>query len=65
MKEAKKLLGINKDLCLKCGGCVAAYPDIFDFEADGSIKVKEDAMIDELKISQIQDVCPVRAIVKK
>ena len=65
MEEAKKLLGINKDLCLKCGGCVAGYPNIFDFEQDGSIKVKEDAMVDESKISQIQDICPVGAIVKK
>jgi len=65
MQEAKKLLGINKELCLKCGGCVAAYPDIFDFEQDGNIKVKEEAMVDESKIPEIQDICPVRAIVKK
>ena len=62
MEKANKLLKIDQNLCLKCGGCVAAYPDIFEADEEGNIKVKENAEIDVNKIPDIKGVCPVSAI---
>ncbi len=61
--KAKEKLKINQDLCLRCGGCVAAYPDVFEFDASGDVQVKDNAEIDIELIPKIKAVCPVAAII--
>jgi len=47
---------INKDLCIVCGICVSVSPDVFFFEADGTIGVKDgDASVGA-------GACPVNAV---
>ena len=61
--KAKEKLKINQDLCLRCGGCVAAYPDIFEFDSSGDVQVKENTELDPNLIPNIKAVCPVAAII--
>ncbi len=63
--KARKILKINHDICLKCGGCVAAYSDVFEFDGNQKILIKEEAEIENENISQIKAICPVAAIIEK
>ncbi len=57
-------LKINQETCLKCGGCVAAYPDVFEFNENGDVIVKTNAKIDEKEVEDMKNLCPVDAIIE-
>ncbi len=57
-------LKINQEICLKCGGCVAAYPEVFEFNENGEVVVKVDAKIDLKEVESMKGVCPVGAIIE-
>ncbi len=63
MVKAKEVLKINQELCLRCGGCVASYPGIFEYDEEGGIKVKQEAELDLNELPNIKGVCPVAAII--
>ena len=58
-------LKINHDICLKCGGCIASYPDIFEFDENQKVLIKDDVEIKSEDLPKIKQVCPVAAIVEK
>ena len=51
-------LKIDKSLCIVCGVCVSICPDVFFFEADGTVGAKSGDG------SAAAGVCPVGAIVE-
>jgi ferredoxin len=57
-------LKINQEICLKCGGCVAAYPEVFEFNENDEVVVKTDAKIDLKEVVNMKGVCPVGAIIE-
>ena len=57
-------LRINQETCLKCGGCIAAYPDVFEFDSKGDVVVKENAKIDEKEVENMKNICPVASIIE-
>ena len=59
-------LRIDNDRCLRCGMCAATEPDVFVFNDDGDIEVKEENINEENKelVEQAKDSCPVQAIEK-
>lgn len=63
--QADKILKINHDICLKCGGCIAAYPDIFEFDENQKILIKKNVEIKPEDLEKIKGVCPVTAIIEK
>lgn len=43
---------VNKAMCIGCGACISIDPDHFEFDEDGSSKVKEETiqeLTDEVK----------------
>lgn len=51
-------LKVNKDICLGCGACVAAFPESFAIQDDGKAEcIKEVENPEEVKSN-----CPVSAI---
>lgn len=58
----KKLL-INKIKCIQCGTCVAAFPELFEFEENGvSVRVKPGADFSGKDLEEIKNICPNGAI---
>ena len=55
-------LTIDQDLCIQCGNCVAAYPDLFEFTDDGKVKVKEGADFSGKDLAEVKNICPSSAI---
>lgn len=62
MDDKKVSVKIDPALCVRCGSCVAAYRDIFEFDENAEVRVKKDAKIDEAQIDEIISVCPSGAI---
>lgn len=57
-----KNLNINKDLCIKCGACVAIASDYFEFDNDGFAKpVNKNVEENDLLIAAVE-ACPTNAI---
>lgn len=63
--KAVEILKIKQELCLKCGGCISVYPETFEFDEDGEVRIKESSEIDVGDIPGMKSVCPVSAIVEK
>lgn len=63
MSDDKKLK-VDKDECTKCGTCIALHPEVFEFDSDGSAKVKEDADFSDKDLDEVMSVCPTSAIQK-
>lgn len=63
--KAKDIFTIKHEDCLKCGGCIAMYPKIFEFDENQKVLIKEDAEVEYEEISKIKDICPVGVIVEK
>jgi ferredoxin len=55
-------LAIDQDVCIQCGNCVAAYPDLFEFTDDGKVKVKEGADFSKHNLAEVKNICPSSAI---
>lgn len=59
---ATQKLTVNKEVCTRCGTCIAMYSEIFEFSPEGNVQVKKDASIDDKDVEEIKNVCPVGAI---
>ncbi len=57
-----KKLKVNTEGCIECGACVGLDPEHFTFNDDGLSVVKSEENIDEEKIQNIVEVCPVGVI---
>ena len=57
-------LKVDNNKCLKCGMCHANFPDVFEFNDNGDIEVKNENIIEENKeeIEEFKNVCPGVAI---
>lgn len=59
-------LTIDQSLCVQCGTCVAAYPELFEMAEDGTVRVKPDADFSKISpedLGEIKNICPNGAIV--
>lgn len=57
-------LTISQDKCIQCGTCVAAYPELFEFDEEGKlVRVKADADFAGKNLEEIKSICPNSAIV--
>lgn len=63
--KAKEILEIEHDNCLKCGGCIAMYPEVFELDENQKVLIKEEAEVNEEDIVKIKGVCPVGVIVDR
>jgi len=56
-------VAIDKDVCVACGACVLAGPDVFDQNEDGQamLIVEPDESLREQVLDSI-DACPVQAL---
>jgi ferredoxin len=55
-------LTIDQDLCIQCGNCVAAFPDLFEFTPEGKVHPKKDADFSKHDLAEIKNICPSSAI---
>lgn len=55
---------VNQEKCLKCGMCVGNFNDIFEWDDNGNIKVKDNIDVEEVKQKkdEILEICPAGAI---
>jgi len=57
---------VDKDICISCGFCCAACPDIFDMDDDDKAISKDDKnIVDDNNKDEVIDIvegCPVGAI---
>lgn len=63
--KAQEIFKIEHDSCLKCGGCIAMYPNIFEFDENQKVLIKEDVEVKEEEVEKIKSVCPVAVIIDK
>ena len=58
-------LKVDSDRCLRCGMCAASFPEVFDFNDEGNIEVKNENIKEDNK-EEIEnfknEMCPVGAI---
>ncbi len=62
--RANQALRIDKESCVKCGGCISAYPNIFEFDQNGDVRIKNEAVVEVEKVPEIKSMCPVGAIIE-
>lgn len=55
-------LTIDQDLCIQCGNCVAAFPDLFEFTSAGKVRPMSDADFGKRGLAEVKDICPSSAI---
>ena len=53
---------IVPEVCIRCGTCMAIYPEFFEMTPEGEVKVKSEAVIPDDKVEEIKSVCPSSAI---
>lgn len=54
---------VNKDICVGCGSCAQAFPEVFKLGEDGKSEVIGDfAQMSEDQLVQMASYCPVEAI---
>ncbi len=63
--KAQDILKINNETCLKCGGCVASFPNVFEFDQNQNVLIKKEIGVEPDEISKIKAICPVSAIIEK
>lgn len=52
---------VDQALCIGCGICVDACPEVFSFNSDGKAEVVKQSC-DNCNLEEIADQCPVDAI---
>ena len=52
---------VDQALCIGCGICIDACPEVFTFNADGKAEVIKDHC-DQHNLEEVADQCPVDAI---
>ena len=57
-------LRVKKEICIACGQCYSAYPDVFESDAEGKAEVKANAIFPPDKIDEMVNICAVQAIEK-
>jgi ferredoxin len=57
-------LRVNKAVCIACGQCYSAFPDIFESDAEGKAQVKAGAQFLPEKVDEMVNICSVQAIEK-
>ena len=55
-------INIDKEKCVRCGTCVALFPEYFRFDDNGDIEVIGLENISPEIIKKVVDSCPVQAI---
>lgn len=59
----KKLVKVDKEVCIGCGVCIATCPEVFEMGDDGKATVKDSEKCKELKCcEEAAQNCPVGAI---
>ena len=58
------MLKIDQDKCLRCGMCTGFEPDVFEFNDEGNIEIKEENINEDNKenVEEAKNSCPVQAI---
>ncbi len=56
-------LAIDQENCVRCGACVASYPDYF--ESKDNLFLAKEVEVDQQKTKSVSSVCPVGAIGEK
>lgn len=54
------MIKVDQDLCVGCGGCVSACPQVFAFNENGKSEAISQELIDCVR--QAVEICPVGAI---
>lgn len=58
-----KRVEIDKSLCIGCGACESACPDVFEIGEDGKAHVKKEVIEDQCcDLADIDANCPAQAI---
>lgn len=57
-----KIVSVNKNLCIKCGACVAIAGNYFDFDEDGFAKPINGLVEENVEIKTAAEACPTQAI---
>ncbi|OGC09564.1 hypothetical protein A3J90_04805 [candidate division WOR-1 bacterium RIFOXYC2_FULL_37_10] len=52
---------VDQSLCIGCGICVDACPEVFSFDSEGKAIVIKQAC-ETCSLEEIEDMCPVEAI---
>ncbi len=53
---------VNRDTCMGCGACEALYPEVFQIDDEGLSTVINNENIDQEKLTEAIESCPVSAI---
>jgi ferredoxin len=65
IKNKKQLkVKIDQNTCIKCGTCIALFPDLFEFDIDGNVVAKQDQTVSEENADEVVGVCPTGSISK-
>ena len=56
---------IDRDSCSGCGLCESTYPEVFKLADDGLADVIGDDDVDEAKLDECIESCPVQCITKE
>lgn len=58
---------VDQDACVGCGMCYSSFPDLFEAQADGKSKAKNDGVITPQNTQEVDNsinMCPFGAIKK-
>ena len=53
---------VDEEVCIGCGLCASLYPELFEIGKDGHSHVKEGVKVDEKKLKEVMESCPVAGI---
>ena len=58
----KKVVRVNKEVCISCGVCIDTVPAVFRFDEGNFAEVYDPNGADEAAIKEAIDLCPVACI---
>lgn len=58
---------VDNEKCLRCGMCTGYAPEVFEFNDEGDIEIKNELINEENKeqVEEAKKSCPVQAIEEK